>query len=156
MLTDNNYQYWNYYLYMYPNSNFTTELCTRSNYANGTFYLIKRRHNFQEWINRPSTDRALGFFSITHFLCSNPKHRYSFRVEIEDDYYLVYYNNRGGSSLPLLRLNVAIAVEQFQYSTSRSDLNLVANSVPAIRRRVLANCSIWFNKLQRSDCHRDT
>ena len=123
-LADNIYQYWNYYLY--PNSNFTTELCTRPNSTGGVFYLIKGRSTFQSWISGPTTDLALGFFSIANFPCSGPKHQFWFPVETEDEYYFVYYNHaRGDSRLPFLRLNLTISIDRFQYSTST--LNSVAN-----------------------------
>ena len=133
-LPDNMYNFWNYYLY--PNSNFTTEVCTRPNSADGTFYVIRGRGNFQSWTNNPSTDDALGFFSID-IPCSGTRHRYSFNARIEDEYYFVYYNNRGGSrsqSRESLRLNVTIFVERFQYSTSGLDEDeSVANcSVPSV------------------------
>ena len=120
-LADSNYQHWSYYLS--PNSNFSTEVCTRPNSADGTFYLIKGRRNFQEWIRNPSTDRALRSFSISNIPCSSPKYQFSFRVEIADEYYFVYRNSGGR----FLRLNVTITVDRFQYSTSKSDLNSIAN-----------------------------
>ena len=138
-LRDNTYIYWNYYLY--PNSNFTTEVCTRSAYsATGTFYVIRGRDNFQSWINDPSTDKALGFFSI-YLPCSRMKHRYSFNVRVEDEYYFVYYNNRGyiiyGRTRGIifnLQFSVTISVERYQYSTSDLDEDeSVANcSVPLV------------------------
>ena len=136
-LRDNTYIYWNYYLY--PNSNFTTEVCTRSAYsATGTFYVIRGRDNFQSWINDPSTDKALGFFSI-YLPCSRMKHRYSFNARVEDEYYFVYYNNRGyiiyGRGIIFnLQFSVTISVERFQYSTSDLDEDeSVANcSVPSV------------------------
>ena len=130
-LADNIYNFWNYYLY--PNSNFSTAICTRPNSASGTFYLIRGRGTFQSWIDDPSTDEALAFFSITIFPCSASNYRrFSFQVEHEDEYYFVFYNNRGGSSsLPFLRLDITISVERFQYSTD--DLDTVANcSAPMI------------------------
>ena len=122
-LAKNIYRYWNYYLY--PNSNFTTELCTRPNSADGVFYLIKGRSTFQSWISGPTTDLAIGFFSIANFPCSGPKHQFSFPVETEDEYYFVYYNRAREDSLPFLRLDVIISVERFQYSIS--GLNSIAN-----------------------------
>ena len=128
-LADNIYNYWNYYLY--PNSNFTTEVCTRPNSADGTFYVIKGRGNFQSWINKPSTDKALGYFLID-IPCSGTKLKYSFNAEIEDEYYFVYYNNRGGSQSTFLRLDVTISVERFQYSTSDFDESIQNCSVPSV------------------------
>ena len=129
-LADNIYNYWNYYLY--PNSNFSTAVCTRPNSASGTFYLIRGRGNFQKWIDDPSTDEAIAFFSITSITCSvENSRRFSFQVEFEDEYYFVYYNNRGRNTLPFLRLDITISVDRFQYSTS--DLESVANcSAPTI------------------------
>ena len=117
-LTDNIYNYWNYYLY--PGSNFSTTVRTRLGSDKGTFYLFKGRNNFQQWIKNPLRNEAITTFSITCF--SRPFSRQlSFLVQDEDEYYLVYYNNRGQcsrSSSDVLRLDVTISVNRFQYSTS--------------------------------------
>ena len=120
---DNNYRYWNYYLY--PNSGFTAELCTLPNSAGGVFYLIKGTARFEKWMDKPTTDLAVGFFSIGSLPCSEPNHRFSFRARFEDEYYLVYYNNNHYTNLPFLRLNLSISFNRFQYSTD--DLDSVAN-----------------------------
>ena len=129
-LADNVYNYWNYYLH--PNSHFLTEICTRPNSADGTFYLIKGRSNFQRWITLLSANEALDFLSITNLPCSEGNiHRYSFLVETADEYYFVYYNNGSSTGRLFLQLIFTITINRFQYSTS--DLDSVANcSAPTI------------------------
>ena len=78
-IADNNYRYWSYYLY--PNSEFTLELCTLPDSAGGVFYLIKGKTRFDEWVEEPTTDIAVGFFSIRSLPCSEPKHRFTFRAK---------------------------------------------------------------------------
>ena len=123
-LADNAYHYWNYYLR--PNSNFTTEVCTYPNSTGGTFYLIKGRNNFQKWVNVPSSsDEALAFFSITSFPCSaRSKHRYSFQVQAEDEYYFVYCSKRSSITDPMsLLLNVTISIDRLQYLVGHALFN---------------------------------
>ena len=122
-ITDNNYRYWSYYLY--PNSEFTLELCTLPDSAGGVFYLIKGKTRFDEWVEEPTTDIAVGFFSIRSLPCSEPKHRFTFRAKYEDDYYLVYFNNRLYPNLPFLQLNLTMSFHRFEYSID--DIDSVAN-----------------------------
>ena len=122
-LSDNIYNYWNYYLY--PGSNVTTTIRTRSNSDSGTFYLFKGRNSFQQWINNPNKNQAIETFSIQ---CSSSFNRhFSYTVQDEDEYYLVYYNRRGQqcTNFAVLRLDVTISVSRFQYSTE--DLTTAAS-----------------------------
>ena len=122
-IADNNYRYWSYYLY--PNSGFTLELCTLPDSAGGVFYLIKGKTRFDKWVEEPTTDLAVGFFSIGPLPCSEPRHRFSFQAEYEDDYYLVYFNNNHYTNRQFLRLNLTMSFYRFEYSTE--DLESVAN-----------------------------
>ena len=115
-LADNAYHYWNFYLR--PNSNFTIEVCTRPNSNSGIFYLIKGRNNFQKLFNVPSSsDEALAFFSITSPCSARIKHRYSFQVQAEDEYYFVYYSKHSSGIDSKFLLNVTISIDRLQYST---------------------------------------
>ena len=126
-LTSNNYNYWNYYLY--PGSNFTTTVRTRdslSRPARGRFYLFKGRSSFQQWIKNPCSnqDSAIATFSISRPSSGTSfYHKFTFLVQDEDEYYFVYYSSRDQSTV--LRLDVAIYVNRFQYSIS--DLTTAAS-----------------------------
>ena len=68
-LSDNTYNYWNYYLY--PGSNFSTTIRARSNSDNGTVYLFKGKSDFQQWIGNPILNRAVATLPIPYALHSS-------------------------------------------------------------------------------------
>ena len=122
-IANNNYRYWSYYLY--PDSELSLELCTLPDSAGGAFYLIKGKDRFEKWIEEPTTDLAVAFFSIGPLPCSEPRNRLSYRARSEDDYYLVFFNNRLYPHLPyaFLRLNLTMSFYRFEYSIDDLELN---------------------------------
>lgn len=123
-LKDNEYNYWNYYLY--PNSNFSTEVCSSSSGTDGKLYIVKGKDNFKLWISSHSNDLAVAVFSISTVLCSTIVQPYTYHISEEDEYYFIYYNLPGNNII--LQLNVTVSFERFEYSTA----NLTSQ----------ANCSI--------------
>ena len=123
-LKDSEYYYWNYYLY--PNSRFSTEVCSPPPGADGKLYIVKGKDNFSYWISSPSNDFAVAVFSIGTVLCSNIVQRYTYHVSEEDEYYFVYYNLPGNNII--FQLRVTALFQRFEYST----YNLASQ----------ANCSI--------------
>ena len=120
-LKDNEYYFWNYYLY--PNSNFSSEVCSPPPGADGKLYIVKGTANFSAWISSPSSDFAVAVFSIGTALCSTIVQQYTYHVIEEDEYYFVYYNLPGNNII--LQLNVTVSFERFEYSTA--DLASQAN-----------------------------
>lgn len=110
-LSDNEYYYWNYFLY--PNSNFSTEVCSHSPGSDGMFYITKGRvNNFASPVAK---------FSINK-VCSVVQ-RFSYQIYDEDQYFFVYYKS-SQNGVPL-QLKVTLSFERFEYSTS--DLASQAN-----------------------------
>ena len=128
-LTPNEYRYWNYYLY--PNSNFSAKVCLlHSSRGANTLYLIRGKGNFEGWRRSPSTEQAVTFTDISNAPpCFTSTQQFSYRADVEDEYYFVYYSspsNRGD-----LQLNLIMSFERFQYSTT--DLDSEANcTVPSV------------------------
>lgn len=103
-LSDKEYYYWNYFLY--PNSNFSTEVCSHSPGSDGMFYITKgSADNFVSPVAK---------FSINK-VCSVVQ-RFSYQIYDEDDYYFVYYKS-SWNGVPL-QLDVTLSFERFEYSTS--------------------------------------
>ena len=113
-LSDNFFKYWNYYLY--PGSTFSNSFHTRSNSDGGTVFLFKGKNSIQRWFRDPF-HRPVAALIIP---CSSQHHFSRLSVQEEDEYYFVYYNNRGQQcqqSCSQLRLDVTISVSRLQYST---------------------------------------
>ena len=113
-LSDNFFKCWYYYLY--PGSTFSTSFRTRSNSDSGTVFLFKGKNSIQRWLRNSFLNRPVAALIIP---CSS-QHHFSLSVQEEDEYYFVYYNNRGRQcpqSSSQLQLDVTISVSRLQYST---------------------------------------
>lgn len=116
-LSDGEYYYWNYYLY--PNSNFSTEVCIHSPGSDGMFYMVKGRGNSYFSSGVPPFAKAK--FSINK-VCPVVQ-RFSYQICDEDEYYFAYYKS-SQNGVPL-QLTLTLSFERFEYSTS--DLASQAN-----------------------------
>ena len=119
-LSDNVFFYLTYYLY--PNSSLTTFFRVGAYSDRCSFYLIKGRSNFSQWINNPSTDLAVQ--SATTECSGLPSSALvSFYIRAEDDYYFVYHNYHGRAACHFTNsgsvlIDVSISVSRILYNTS--------------------------------------
>ena len=116
-LSENDYEYWHFYLY--PGSNISYSGCVSSSSTGSayTFYIIKGTGNFNNWKNDPSTSRSVSHSYVTS-KCDSSSNTVSYSIRDEDHYYLAYsyvgdYSVSGRQSLN---------IERFEYSAPNNSL----------------------------------
>lgn len=110
--------YVNYQFYLHKGSAANIRSCLAGSLVPSLrLLIIKGTSNFNSWVNRPSTSRALHSYTISQTCPGN--NTFDFQSTSDDYYFFVYYNTARSTSA---RVSVWLQFYRTQYTVNPSDV----------------------------------